>query len=106
MIGLIFLGYFVRNSAQDLEISSLSPRQMTKRILDAKKFENHAHMVALYAVWYSRVRIHKMLRVAPAMAAGLTSKFIDWSDNVGLMDAAEVAPKRGPYKKTVGEISN
>ena len=36
----------------------------------SKKFENHAHMVAIYAVWYNWIRIHKTLRVTPAMAAG------------------------------------
>ena len=35
----------------------------------SKKFENHAHMVAIYAVWYNFLRIHKTLRVTPAMAA-------------------------------------
>jgi hypothetical protein len=24
----------------------------------SKKFENHCHMVALYAVWYNFIRIH------------------------------------------------
>ena len=66
----------------------------------SKKFENHMHMVALYTVWYNFVRIHKTLKVTPAMAAGLSP--ILWSmENVGaLIDAA--APKvgkRGPYKK-------
>ena len=27
----------------------------------SKKFENHCHMVALYAVWYNFIRIHKTL---------------------------------------------
>ena len=36
-----------------------------------KKAENHAHMVALYTVWYNWIKIHKTLRVTPAMAAGL-----------------------------------
>jgi hypothetical protein len=40
----------------------------------SKKFENHMHMVALYTVWYNFVRIHKTLRVTPAMAAGLTDR--------------------------------
>lgn len=35
----------------------------------SKKFENHMHMVALYTVWYNFVRIHKALRMTPAMAA-------------------------------------
>src|SRR5208337_4847211 len=33
----------------------------------SKKFENHCHMVALYAVWYNFVKIHKTLRCTPAM---------------------------------------
>ena len=32
----------------------------------SKKFENHAHMVAIYAVHYNFLRIHKTLRVTPA----------------------------------------
>ena len=35
-----------------------------------KRFENHMHMVAIYTVWYNFVRIHKTLKVTPAMAAG------------------------------------
>ncbi len=31
----------------------------------SKEFENHAHMVALYAVWYNFVRVHESLRVSP-----------------------------------------
>ena len=48
----------------------------------SKKFENHAHMVAIYAVWYNWLRIHKTLRVTPAMAAGLSKTVMDWSDIV------------------------
>ncbi len=40
----------------------------------SKKFENHMHMVALYTVWYNFVHIHKMLKVMPAMAAGVTDR--------------------------------
>jgi IS1 family transposase len=66
----------------------------------SKKFENHAHMVAIYAVWYNFLRIHTTLRVTPAMAAGLSQTVMDWSDIVEAMDAE--APKPGPrrpYKK-------
>jgi IS1 family transposase len=52
----------------------------------SKKFENHAHMVALYTVWYNWVRIHKTLRVTPAMAAKLTDKVWDFAELVELMD--------------------
>jgi IS1 family transposase len=53
----------------------------------SKKFENHAHMVAIYAVWYNWLRIHKTLRVTPAMAAGLSQTVMDWADIVEAMDA-------------------
>jgi hypothetical protein len=53
----------------------------------SKKFENHAHMVAIYAVWYNWLRIHKTLRVTPAMAAGLSKVVMDWADIIALMDA-------------------
>lgn len=66
----------------------------------SKKFESHVHMVALYTVFYNFTRIHKTLRVTPAMAAGLTDRVWGMEDVVGLMDA--VAPKPGrpkTYKK-------
>ncbi|MCE2483622.1 MAG: IS1 family transposase, partial [Alphaproteobacteria bacterium] len=71
----------------------------------SKKFENHMHMVALYTVWYNFIRIHKTLRVTPAMAAGLSETVWDMDDLVRIMD--ERAPKpgpRGPYRKR--QISN
>lgn len=72
----------------------------------SKKFENHAHMVAIYAVWYNFIRIHKTLRVTPAMAAGLTDRLWSWEEIVAVMDAEEQPRKRGPYKKRSDEISN
>jgi IS1 family transposase len=72
----------------------------------SKKFENHAHMVAIYAVWYNFLRIHKTLRTSPAMAAGICNTLMTWEQIVEAMDADQPAKKRGPYKKTVEEISN
>lgn len=66
----------------------------------SKKFESHMHMVALYTVWYNFIRIHKTLRVTPAMEAGLSDRVWDMDDLVRIID--ERAPKpgpRGPYKK-------
>jgi len=64
-------------------------------------------MVALYTVWYNWIRLHKSLRVTPAMAAGLTDKLMGFEDIVAMMDAREGAPKkRGPYKKQPRQISN
>jgi IS1 family transposase len=67
----------------------------------SKKFENHAHMVAIYAVWYNWLRIHKTLRVTPAMAAGLSKTVMDWADIVAAMDADAPAKKRGKYQKSL-----
>jgi IS1 family transposase len=65
----------------------------------SKKAMNHAHMVALYTCWYNWVRIHKTLRVTPAMAAGLTDRLWSMEDVVALIEAREAPPaKRGPYK--------
>ena len=93
------------------ERSNLTMRMHNRRFTRltnafSKKFENHAHMVAIYAVWYNWLRIHKTLRVTPAMAAGLSKVVMDWSDIVEAMDADAPAPKRGPYKKAPAQISN
>ena len=53
----------------------------------SKKLENHAHTVALYALWYNFVRIHKTLRTSPAMAAGIESRLWSMEDVVALIDA-------------------
>jgi IS1 family transposase len=43
----------------------------------SKKVENHAAMVAIHFMHYNFARIHKTLRVTPAMAAGLADRV--WS---------------------------
>src|SRR5436305_3634541 len=40
----------------------------------SKKIENHAHSVALFAMYNNFVRIHRTLRMSPAMAAGVTNR--------------------------------
>jgi hypothetical protein len=73
----------------------------------SKKVENHAHNVALFATYYNFVRIHKTLRVTPAMAAGVTDRLWEIGDIVALVEAKDQQPgKRGPYKKQDAEISN
>ena len=64
-------------------------------------------MVAIYAVWYNWVRIHKTLRVTPAMAADLSETVMDWTDIVEAMDADAASSKAGPLQKDgPEEISN
>jgi IS1 family transposase len=66
----------------------------------SKKVENHAHAVALHFAYYNLVKIHKTLRMTPAMAAGVTDKLWDMADLVAVVEAAQAKPgKRGPYKK-------
>ena len=66
----------------------------------SKKVENHAHAVALHMMNYNFVRIHKTLRVTPAMAAGVTERLWEIADIAKLVEQAESTPgKRGPYKK-------
>ena len=69
----------------------MSMRRFT-RLTNAfsKKLENHAHMVALYALWYNFVRIHKTLRVTPAMAAGIETRLWSMEDVVRLIEAREI----------------
>ncbi len=66
----------------------------------SKKLENHLHMLSLYFVHYNFCRVHKSLRMSPAMAAGVSDTLRDVEWIVSLIDARETAPaKRGPYKK-------
>ena len=68
----------------------------------SKKLENHIHMLSLYFVHYNFCRIHKSLKVTPAMEAGLSDTLHDMEWIVGLIDANKPAPKkRGPYKKRI-----
>ena len=57
----------------------------------SKKVENHANAVALHFTFYNFVRIHKSLRVTPAMAAGLTDRLWEMRHIVALVEAAEGA---------------
>ena len=52
----------------------------------SKKFENHMHMVSIYTVWYNWIRVHKTLRVTPAMEAKLTDRLWSFEEIVNLMD--------------------
>lgn len=55
----------------------------------SKKIENHCHALALYFVHYNFMRIHKTLRVTPAMAAGITDRVWSWEDIIAIIDDVE-----------------
>ena len=66
----------------------------------SKKLANLEHHVALYFVHYNFCRIHRSLRVTPAMEAGITNTVHDMEWIVGLIDARAPKPgPRGPYRK-------
>jgi IS1 family transposase len=101
-------------STSYVERQNLTMRMQMRRftrLTDAfsKKFENHAHMVALYAVWYNFVRTHKAHKLSPAMAAGVAHKLWSMEDLAAMIDAAQPQPgPRGPYKgkRADAQISN
>jgi IS1 family transposase len=67
----------------------------------SKKVEAHANAVALHFMYYNFCRIHKTLRMTPAMSAGVTDRLWDVKDIVALIEAKEAATAptlRGPYK--------
>jgi len=51
-------------------------------------------MVALYALWYNFVRVHKTLRASPAMAAGIETRLWSMEDVVAMID--EQAERSAP----------
>ena len=77
----------------------MSMRRFT-RLTNAfsKKLENHEHALALYFMYYNFVRIHKTLKVTPAIASGVTDKLWDMTDIAKLVIVNEVPKKRGGYK--------
>jgi hypothetical protein len=62
----------------------------------SKKLENHALSVALHYMHYNFCRIHKTLRITPAMAAGVTDHVWSVADIVAMIEATEeLLAKRG-----------
>ncbi|MEZ5805933.1 MAG: IS1 family transposase [Rhizobiaceae bacterium] len=99
-------------STSHIERANLTMRMANRRFTRltnafSKKFENHVHMVVLYTVWYNFIRVHKTLKMSPAMAAGVSKTLWSMADLCEKIDA--VAPKPGPrgsYKKRTAENSN
>jgi hypothetical protein len=60
----------------------------------SKKVENHAHAVALHMMYYNFVRIHKTLKVTPAMAPGVTKRLWEMKDIFEMLEAWEVVQSK------------
>lgn len=99
-------------STSYVERQNLTMRMSMKRFSRlsnafSKKLANHRHALSLYFYFYNWCRIHKTLRVSPAMSAGLTDKLLSFEALIERMDS--VAPKPGRpkvYKKREPQISN
>ena len=59
----------------------------------SRKIENHAAAIALNYFAYNFIKIHRTLRVTPAMAAGVTDHLWDAGDLVSLLEAEEMAER-------------
>ncbi len=97
-------------STSYVERANLSIRMQNRRFTRltnafSKKFQNHVHMLALYFAFYNFVRIHKTLRMTPAMAAGVSKTLWTMEDIAERIEARRpkaALGKRGPrgaYKK-------
>ena len=70
----------------------------------SKRVEKHVAMVHLYAVHYNFCRVHKTLRVTPAMEARIETTMRDMEWIVGLIDARAPKPNRpSTYKKRISK---
>jgi IS1 family transposase len=81
-------------STSYVERQNLSVRMTVRRFTRltngfSKKIENHCAAVALGYFAYNFIKIHRTLRVTPAMAAGVTGKLWEVSDLVAAWEAYE-----------------
>jgi IS1 family transposase len=95
-------------STSHIERQNLTMRMHMRRFTRltngfSKKIENHGYAVALHFVFYNFTKIHKTLRVTPAMQAGIAKRVMTIEDICNLIPEP-VAQKRGSYKKK-GDIS-
>jgi len=71
----------------------MSQRRFTRLTNAFSKLENYALSVALHYMHYNFCRIHRTLRVTPAMAAGVTDKAFGDSRYVRITDEYEASRK-------------
>lgn len=87
-------------STSYVERQNLTMRMSMRRFTrltnaSSKKVENHKAAVALHFMWYNFGRIHKSLRVTPAMEAGVSDHVWSLAEVVSLADAVPAAGAAG-----------
>jgi len=63
----------------------------------SRKIENHAAAVAFYCFAYNFIKIHRTLRVSPAMEASVTDHLWSVSDLVDLWESEELSKKTAQF---------
>lgn len=85
----------------NLTIRMANRRFTRKTNAFSKKLSKHEAMMHLFALYYNFCRIHKTLRVTPAMEAGIDDKLRDMEWVVDLIEKITRPPKKpGPKKGT------
>jgi hypothetical protein len=64
-------------------------RERSRKPTQEPRATNHEAAVALNYFAYNFIRIHRTLRVTPAMAAGVTTRLYDVADLVALLVESE-----------------
>ena len=85
-----------RISTSYIERQNLTMRMSMRRYTRltngfSKKLENHAAATAIHFMYYNFARIHRTVRMSPAMAAGVTETLWSIRDIVGLLEEREAA---------------
>ncbi len=96
---------FKEVSTSHVERSNLTMRMSMRRFTRltngfSKKIKNLEHSVALHFMYYNFGRIHKSLRVTPAMEAGISDHVWSLEEIAGLVPDP-IPVKRGSYKKKI-----
>jgi IS1 family transposase len=91
-VGSLRLAVEGRPSEDHISTSYVDRQNLNMR-MGMRRFTNHGHSLALYFLYYNFVRIHKTLKMSPAMAAGMTNKLWNVEDIVALLDARDERKK-------------
>jgi hypothetical protein len=100
MIGLPFPELVSTSHVERANLTMRMGMRRFTRLTNAfsKKIEMHMHAVSLHFLHYNFARIHKTIKVTPAMQAKIADHVWTIEEICNLVIEPE-AKKRGPYKK-------